>query len=188
MYSGGLNHGGPFTSGIQGIRDNISDLDHDDLYESWLENGKETVDIMYTEEPMFGGEENLNVEGSSGTKVPEEKELEPDATNVNVRMEGNEDEIMVETDQSHESVAQVQEPISSRGATVPESIGASLGTESASDHAGNVFTSGQDVLVAKGDGFVNTDAAIAISEKITGDGLDFDGPEILWENSESDDE
>ncbi|KAK7851730.1 hypothetical protein CFP56_041023 [Quercus suber] len=187
IYSGGLNHGGPFTSGIQGIRHNISDSDHDDLYESWLENGKETADIMYTEEPMFGGEENLNVEGSSGTKVPEEKGLEPDATNVNVRMEGNEDEIMVETDQSHESVAQVQEPVSSRGATVPESIGA-LGTESASDHAGNVFTSGQDVLVAKGDGFVNTDAAIAISEKITGDGLDFDGPEILWENSESDDE
>nr|XP_023881665.1 uncharacterized protein LOC111994038 [Quercus suber] len=187
MYSGGLNHGGPFTSGIQGIRHNISDSDHDELYESWLENGKETADIMYTEEPMFGGEENLNVEGSSGTKVPEEKGLEPDATNVNVRMEGNEDEIMVETDQSHESVAQVQEPISSRGATVPESIGA-LGTESASDHADNVFTSGQDVLVAKGDGFVNTDAAIAISEKITGDGLDFDGPEILWENSESDDE
>ena len=53
MYSGGLNHGGPFTSGIQGVRDNISDLDHDDLYESWLENGKETADIMYTEEPMF---------------------------------------------------------------------------------------------------------------------------------------
>ncbi|KAK7851732.1 hypothetical protein CFP56_041021 [Quercus suber] len=80
------------------------------------------------------------------------------------------------------------EPVSSRGATVPESIGASLGTQSASDHADNVFTSGQDVLVAKGDGFVNTNAAIAISEKITGDGLDFDGPEILWENSESDDE
>ncbi|KAM3732952.1 hypothetical protein ACB098_11G097400 [Castanea mollissima] len=188
MYSGGLNHGGPFTSGIQGIRDNISDLDHDDLYESWLENGKETADIMYTEEPMFGGEENLNVEGSSGTKVPEEKGQEPVATNVNVRMEGNEDEIMIETDQSHKSIAQVQEPVSSRGATVPESIGASLGTEGASDHAGNVFTSGQDVLVAKGDGFGNTDAAIAISEKITGDGLDFDGPEILWENSESDDE
>lgn len=186
MYSGGLNHGGPFTSGIQGIRDNISDSDHDDLYESWLKNGKETADIMYTEEPMFGGEENLNVEGSSGTKVPEEKGLEPVATNVNVRMEGNENEIMVETDRSHESVAQVQEPVSSRGATVPESIGASLGTESASDHADNVFTSGQDVLVAKGDGFVNTNAAIAVSEKITGDGLDFDGPEILWENSESD--
>ncbi|XP_030966472.1 uncharacterized protein LOC115987139 [Quercus lobata] len=183
MYSGGLNHGGPFTSGIQGIRDNISDLDHDDLYESWLENGKETADIMYTEEPMFGGEENLNVEGLSGTKVPEEKGLEPDATNVNVRMEGNEDEIMVETDQSHESAAQVQEPVSARGTTV-----GALGTEVASDHAGNVFTSGQDVLVAKGDGFVNTDAAIAISEKITGDGLDFDGPEILWGNSESDDE
>ena len=141
---------------------------------------------MYTEEPMFGGEENLNVEASSGTKVPEEKGLEPVATNVNVRMEGNENEIMVETDQSHESVAQVQEPVSSRGATVPESIGASLGTESASDHADNVFTSGQDVLVAKGDGFVNTNAAIAVSVKITGDGLDFDGPEILWENSESD--
>ena len=65
------------------------------------------------------------MEGSSGTKVPEEKGLEPVATNVNVRMEGNENEIMVETDQSHESVAQVQEPVSSRGATVPESIGAS---------------------------------------------------------------
>ncbi|KAL0008068.1 hypothetical protein SO802_009570 [Lithocarpus litseifolius] len=188
MYSGGLNHGGPFTSGIQGIRDNISDSDHDDLYESWLENGKETADIMYNEEPMFGGEENLNVEGSSGTKVPEEKGQEPVSTNVNVRMEGNEDEIMVETDQSHESVAQVQEPVSSRGATVLESIGASLAIESASDHAGNVFTSGQDVSVAKGDGYVNTADAIAISEKITGDGLDFDGPEILWENSESDDE
>ncbi|GMY23428.1 proline-, glutamic acid- and leucine-rich protein 1 isoform X1 [Fagus crenata] len=167
IYSGGLKHGGPFTSGIQGIRGNIPDLDHDDL--------------------------------------GDEMGQDPVAANVNVRMGGNEDEIMVETDQFHESIAQIQEPGSSRGATDPESIDVSLGTQissgivsgsGASDHAGNVFASGQDVLVAKGDEFattgINTSDTTSISEKITGDALELDGdypfPEIFDVDPDSEDE
>jgi hypothetical protein len=202
MYSGGLKHGGPFTSGIQGIRDNIPDLDHDDLYGSWLENDKETgapdsrlhKTMRDTEEPS----ETLMFRG-------DEMGQDPVAANVNVRMGGNEDEIMVETDQFHESIAQVQEPGSSRGATDPESIDVSLGTQissgivsgsGTSDHAGNVFASGQDVLVAKGDEFattgMNTSATTSISEKITGDASELDGddpfPEIFDVDPDSEDE
>jgi hypothetical protein len=202
MYSGGLKHGGPFTSGIQGIRDNIPDLDHDDLYGSWLENDKETgapdsrlhKTTRDTEEPS----ETLMFRG-------DEMGQDPVAANVNVRMGGKEDEIMVETDQFHESIAQVQEPGSSRGATDHESIDVSLGTQissgivsgsGASDHAGNVFASGQDVLVAKGNEFattgMNTSATTSISEKITGDALELDGddpfPEIFDVDPDSEDE
>lgn len=202
MYSGGLKHGGPFTSGIQGIRGNIPDLDHDDLYGSWLENDKETgapdsrlhKTMRDTEEPS----ETLMFRG-------DEMGQDPVAANVNVRMGGKEDEIMVETDQFHESIAQVQEPGSSRGATDHESIDVSLGTQissgivsgsGASDHAGNVFASGQDVLVAKGNEFattgMNTSATTSISEKITGDALELDGddpfPEIFDVDPDSEDE
>lgn len=215
MYSGSLKHSGPFASGIQGIKDNIPDSDDDDLYHSWLENGKETdvldsvrcKSMRYDGHPSetlgVSGEENLfYVDGSSGATIPEKREPNPPASGVD-GMRDNNDEIMVEPGQFGENVARVEEPVS---ATAPASIEGSLGSgmisgRSASgsvalDHAGNVSASSNDNLVAKGDGFATTgmnSSATSISEEIAGDAFDLDGegdpfPEILDVEPDSDEE
>ncbi|KAG2672395.1 hypothetical protein I3760_13G038900 [Carya illinoinensis] len=214
MYSGSLKHSGPFASGIQGIKDNIPNSDDDDLYESWLENGKETdaldsvpcKSMRYDEDPSEAlgvtGEENLYVDNSSGATIPEGQKLAASGVDG---MRGNNDEIMVEAGQFEENVARVEEPVSSKDATAPASIEGSLGSgiipgrfgssSGASDHVGNVSASSNDNLVAKGDGFATTgmnSSTTTISEEIAGDEFNLDGedpfPEILDVEPDSDEE
>ncbi|KAG6680397.1 hypothetical protein I3842_13G039800 [Carya illinoinensis] len=214
MYSGSLKHSGPFASGIQGIKDNIPNSDDDDLYERWLENGKETdaldsvpcKSMRYDEDPSEAlgvtGEENLYVDNSSGATIPEGQKLAASGVDG---MRGNNDEIMVEAGQFEENVARVEEPVSSKDATAPASIEGSLGSgiipgrfgssSGASDHVGNVSASSNDNLVAKGDGFATTgmnSSTTTISEEIAGDEFNLDGedpfPEILDVEPDSDEE
>ncbi|KAB1210289.1 Proline-, glutamic acid- and leucine-rich protein 1 [Morella rubra] len=214
--SGGVKYGEPFAGGIQGIRNHNPSVEEDDLYESWLENGKETEapDIIpskntrYNEEPpeALGGsdEENRSVDGTPGTRFQEKRGNEPATTSVDVRMRDNNDDIMVDADLLHKSIAQVKEPVSSKSATVPVSNDGSSGAEivsatvvsgsGVSDHAGNVFASSKDVLAAEGDRSttvgVHTSATTEMSEKTTGDAFDLDGedpfPEIFDVEPDSD--
>ncbi|XP_059433960.1 uncharacterized protein LOC132167082 isoform X2 [Corylus avellana] len=211
VYSGTLKLDGRFTSDVHGIRNNIHDSDDDDLYHSWLENGKETEapdsiphnNARYNEEPSETLEvrsgENLHVDGSSSARIPEKVGQEPAAARVDMRRGGNNDEIMVEADQFQTNIAQAQEPVPSKGAIVPAEEVVSgrfvLGID-ASDHADNVLAPGQDVLVAKTNEFDTTSmiapATTSNSAKITGDAFDLDGedpfPEIFDDEPDSDDE
>lgn len=204
VYSGSLKLDGRFTSDIHGIRNNIHDSDDDDLYDSWLENGKETEapdsvprnNTRYNEEPSetlgVSSVENLYVDGSSSARIPENMG-QVAAASVDARMGGNDDEIMVEADQFQKNVAQGKEPAPSKGASVPGDEVVSerfvSGIDS-SDNADNVFAPGQDVLVAKSN--ENASATTSISAKITGDPFDLDGedpfPEIFDDEPDSDDE
>jgi hypothetical protein len=203
VYSGSLKLDGRFTSDIHGIRNNIHDSD-DDLYDSWLENGKETEapdsvprnNTTYNEEPPetlgVSSGENLYVDGSSSARIPENMGQEA-AASVDARMGGNDDEIMVEADQFQKNIAQVKEPVPSKGASVRGDEVVSerfVSGIDASDHADNVFAPSQDVLVAKSN--ENASATTSISAKITGDALDLDGedpfPEIFDDEPDSDDE
>lgn len=211
MYSGSLKLDGRFTSDIHGIRNNIHDSDDDDLYDSWLENGKETEapdgiprnNMRYNEEPSetlgVSSGENLYVDGLSSARIPEKRGQEPAAATVDVRIGGHNDEIMVEADQFQKNIPQVQEPVPFKGATVPAEEVASgrfVSDIDASDHADNVFAPGQDVLVAKSNESVttgmNASTTTSISAKITGDSFDLDGedafPEIFDDEPDSDDE
>jgi hypothetical protein len=204
VYSGSLKLDGRFTSDIHGIRNNIHDSDDDDLYDSWLENGKETEapdsvprnNTTYNEEPPetlgVSSGENLYVDGSSSARIPENMGQEA-AASVDARMGGNDDEIMVEADQFQKNIAQGKEPVPSKGASVRGDEVVSerfVSSIDASDHADNVFAPGQDVLVAKSN--ENASATTSISAKITGDALDLDGedpfPEIFDDEPDSDDE
>ncbi|KAB1225341.1 hypothetical protein CJ030_MR1G015719 [Morella rubra] len=134
-------YGEPFASGIQGIRNHNPNVEEDDLYESWLENGKETEapdiipskNMRYNEEPSetLGGsdEENRSVDGASGTRFQDKRGNEPATTSVDVGMRDNNDDIMVDADLFHKSIAQVKEPVSSKSATVPVSNDGSSGAE-----------------------------------------------------------
>ncbi|KAB1225345.1 hypothetical protein CJ030_MR1G015715 [Morella rubra] len=178
----------------------------EDLYESWLENGKETEapdiipskNMRYNEEPSetLGGsdEENRSVDGASGTRFQDKRGSEPATISVDVGMRDNNDDIMVDADLFHKSRAQVKEPVSSKSAAVPVSNDGSSGAEI--DHEGNVFASSEGVSAAKGDRSttvgVNTSATTEISEKTTEDAFDLDGedpfPEIFDVEPDSDEE
>lgn len=211
VYSGSLKLDGRFTSDVHGIRNNIHDSDDDDLYHSWLENGKETEapdsiphnNARYNEEPSetlgVSSGENLHVDGSSSARIPEKGWQEPAAASVDMRRGGNNDEIMVEADQFQTNIAQVQESVPSKGAIVPaEEVvsGRFVSGIDASDHADNVLAPGQDVLVPKSNEVDTTgmiaSATTSNSAKITGDAFDLDGedpfPEIFHDEPDSDDE
>ncbi|KAB1225343.1 hypothetical protein CJ030_MR1G015717 [Morella rubra] len=163
--------------------------------------------MRYNEEPSetLGGsdEENRSVDGASGTRFQDKRGNEPATTSVDVGMRDNNDDIMVDADLFHKSIAATSVFKECHCSCVKrwffgcrDSICDGCFRHGVSDHAGNVVASSKDVSAAKGDRSttvgVNTSATAEISEKTTEDASDLDGEdpflEIFYVEPDSDEE
>ncbi|CAN6572558.1 unnamed protein product [Malus baccata var. baccata] len=175
MYPSSVKHRTPFSSDLQGMVYDASDSDCDDLYNSWLATGKEMEaprsdldKTMQAGEPSkaltIHRDKKLSVDGSFGKETPggSARELEVPIKDVEMRVNGAEN--MVESCQFQESAMQLENDLSSKGASVSrttvveEVFGrVSLGN-GPSDQAGSTTVTSHDVVVAKGDGFLGRES------------------------------
>ncbi|XP_015876389.2 uncharacterized protein LOC107413049 isoform X1 [Ziziphus jujuba] len=186
LCSDGLENRTTFSSGKDGIRHSSSEPDHDDLYECWLGNGKETELPVSTpgnttndndkpsETVTVHLDKKLPVEsGSFNKEILDVSDKEPLATSASTEKKGNGDETMIDSHQFQESITQVENSVSAKISTFPATIGGSLGTEIVSEkvasfsevvnQAGNDMASGLNVLVDKTEGFTKIDTGASMA-------------------------
>lgn len=176
-YSG-LKHRTAFSGGMEGMVHDDPDQDHDDLYDSWLENGKETEapvssprnTIKDNEEPSefttCRPDKKLCVDGSFVKEIPVGSAKEP-ASITEMASSGNREDTMVEAHPVQESITQFQDSVSAKVSPVPATLGGSLSTEIAPDRAASDRgvldqtssdrVSSLNVSLAKGDAFTTAD-------------------------------
>ncbi|KAF7801450.1 proline-, glutamic acid- and leucine-rich protein 1 [Senna tora] len=143
--------------GLQQVVHDAPESD-DDLCHRWLENEEEpdvpsAEGAKHDEGPSSTFRDNdpklLTVHNSSGTQKPEGSEQVPEiATCTDTEMRVAEDEVIVKSDQTRESIVQFQEPISCRSISVAEASCGSMAPEP-ENHTGIQIESGQGALTNK---------------------------------------
>lgn len=186
MYSDGPENRTIFSSGTDGIRHNAPDPDHDDLYESWLGNCKETeVPVSNPGNTTFNNnkpsetitvrlDKKLPIEsGSFNKEILDACEKGRLATSAGIEKRGNRDDTMIDQHQFQESITEVQNSISANISTVPATTGSSLGSEivfekvasltEVVNQAGSDMASDLNILVDKTEGFTKMDRGASMA-------------------------
>lgn len=167
IYSGNPKYITPFSSGANGMGQNDLDSDHDDLCDSWLENGKEAEatasdageTIKYVEmipsETLAACQDIKLLDNGSDKGILEESKQNPEvAAKADMEeIQRGGDEIMTESSQHPERTPQNQDPVSARLSSVPATIDVSTGAQIALDKItpDNGMDTDQDVLGARTD-------------------------------------
>lgn len=168
----------PFSSSTQGTGHNVLDSNHDDLCDSWLENGTETegtvtdrgetikhIEMIPSETLTVCQDINLSDDGFD-KEILEESKRNPEAANPDMEIEGVGDKIMAESHQLPRHMRQNQDSVPARGSTgaeiVLERITSDIGS---SKESGNDLATDKDVPAAKTEGTSVGTSAASIPKK-----------------------
>lgn len=182
MYSGGLKHSIPFSSEMT---HNASEPDHDDLYDSWLGDGKETEapasDPANTREyndetpetATVCRDENISFGDPVNQDISNGSEQELQTTCVDSEKRGNRDEIMVESHLFQEPTGQFQNSVSTKVASIAAATDSSgsvrnnnslfekVTSDGLSKQDGTAMASGHNVLVPQNSEYATVDKDIS---------------------------
>lgn len=178
LYAGEPNSITPFSSGTQGTGHNVLDSDHDDLCDSWLENGTETeatvtdrgktikhIEMIPSETLTVCQDINLSDDGFD-KEILEESKRNPEAANPDMEIEGVGDKIMAESHQLPKRMRQNQDSVPARGSTGAEIVLERITSDiSSSKESGNDLATDKDVPVAKTEGTSVGTSAASIPKK-----------------------